>query len=166
MGTYWLDMDLCLAKFIAEHGEMGDRRYRTQPGYFLTLKPYANIDAVNRAVKRRTNVYILSNSPTKQADIDKQAWLDIYLPNMPKKRRIYNRGHLTAEFTKAQVAARILGRPLNKDDILIDDSLRNLVEWTEAGGTAVLKKNRGVNVEWSGASVYRMTQIADLIAAV
>lgn len=161
----FLDMDFTLAIFPVKHGEQGTQRYKTQEGFFSKLKPYKNVEMVNNAVAGGNvdTTYILSNSPTEQADSDKEAWLDKYLSAIPKENRIFNRGGLTAEKTKAEVAVEILGRELTPDDILIDDTVKNLIEWEEAGGTAIRKHNRNYKVNWNGKHITRMTTLAKLI---
>lgn len=164
MKNYFLDMDLTLAAFPLKHGEMGTQQYRTKAGFFQKLKPYANIEAVNMAIIGKKNVYILSNSPTETADNDKRNWLDEFLPAIPEVKRIFNRGGLTANQTKAQVAETILGRKLTKNDILIDDCIKNLKEWEAAGGKAIHKQTRQPNAKkWNGENITRMTQLAKIL---
>lgn len=163
--NFFLDMDLTLAKFPKKHGEQGTQKYKTESGFFSKLQPYAKIELLNEVIKGKDNVFSLSNSPTEQADFDKDFWMMKHLPALPVERRIYNRGGLTAELSKSEVAERYLGRKLTKNDILVDDSISNLVDWENAGGTAIFKKNRGENTNWDGKSVSRLSTIASLIAA-
>lgn len=165
MRIFFLDMDLTVAKFPIQHGEQGTKKYRLDTGFFCELQPYANVEQVNKAIqtKKASGVYILSNSPTEQADADKDIWLDKYLPAIPQENRIFNRGGLYAVKTKAAVAMEFLGRPLTKDDILVDDCPKNCAEWVKAGGTAIRKRRRNDGIQWQGKSLYRMTTLANLI---
>lgn len=165
MINIFLDMDGMVAKFPAEHGEMGTQKFRTEKGFFKKLQPYKNIDTLNQAIKEsKNNVFILSNSPNKQADLDKNLWLDKFLPAIKKENRIFNRGGLTATYEKSYIAEKFLGRKLTQQDILIDDSLHNLLDWSSAGGLAIFKKNRNVSVSWEGKKVSRLSTIAKIIA--
>ena len=159
----FLDMDYTLAKFPAEHGELGTKRYKTQSGFFAKLKPYKNIELVNQALKKNKNTFILSNSPNEIADKDKKTWIKQYLPNMPLKRCIFNRGGLTAEKTKAEIAESKLNRKLLCSDILIDDSVTNCEEWVKAGGTAILKSNKKKTNNCKYSEVTRLAQIGRII---
>lgn len=160
----FLDMDLTVAKFPVKHGEMGTQKFRTEKGFFQKLEPYKNIDIVEQAIRESANnIFILSNSPTEQADHDKNLWLDKFLPSIKQENRIFNRGGLTAQFEKSYIAEQFLGRKLTQNDVLIDDSLHNLLQWSSAGGIAIFKKNRNASIEWNGKKVSRMSTLAKII---
>lgn len=164
MKIYFLDMDLTLVAFPCKHGEQGTKRHRTEEGFFKKLKPYAQISSVNAVIEGKDNIYILSNSPTEIADSDKCEWLNEHLPAIPQKNRFFNRGGLSAEKTKAEIAIEILGRPLTLDDILIDDSVENLKTWESAGGYAIQKQPNIPNYPvWHGKKITRMTQLAEIL---
>ena len=173
MKNIFFDMDFTIVNSIEllVDGELGTQKYKTERGWFKKLKPYKNIELLND-LARNGNVWILSNSPTEQADFDKNWWLDMYIPNIPVTKRIFNRGAIAANKTKAQVAMEVLGRKLTVNDILFDDAIENCKDWEKAGGRAILKttriKNDCLNAGkvWNGETVARLSTIARRITAV
>jgi len=161
-------MDWTLSPFPNEHGEEGTKRYRLEEGFFRKFKPFTGIDILNEAIANSDfeNIYILSNSPTEEIDNDKRFWLDKWLPAVPEKNRIFNRGFLHHGKPKAEIAMEVLGRPLEWYDTLVDDNITILQQWQRAGGFGIKKHIRGENVEecnWYGLRMAYLKQIAEMI---
>lgn len=107
--------------------------------YFRTCKPdYKIIDSM-KVLNKCSNVYILT-SVSKDSEIskeqvnDKILWLSKYCPfiDIPKQFIPINSGISKSKYVSSKI------------DILIDDYNTNLLEWENAGGTAVKYLN-GVN---------------------
>ena len=76
-------MDGTIAKFNSKKNAL--QRFDNEKGFFKSLKPFKNLNTINEMiVNSEIEVYIISASPNEQADIDKLAWLNNYLPNLPK----------------------------------------------------------------------------------
>ena len=134
-GKKWvLDMDDTLAHFNKE--EKALERFLSEKSFFSNLEPtklllYIQIAIITKVIDLK-NIYIVSASPNKQADKDKQEWLNKYLKALPKENITFTRlGQNKADhFIKKY--------HLNNKDlsnyILIDDYTKNLIEWKKLGG--------------------------------
>lgn len=100
--------------------------------YFRTCKPDYKIIKTIRVLNQCSNVFILT-SVSKGSEIskeqvnDKILWLSEYCPfiNISKQFISVNGGIFKSKYVSS------------KEDILIDDYNINLLEWKNAGGTAV-----------------------------
>lgn len=130
----FFDMDGVLAEFKPE-AKMDDL---LSDGYYRNLKPLQkNIDALNYLVEKGAEVFILSKVLSDKARKEKDDWLDAYQVNIPKSKRLY----VEIDEDKSDYIA-----DLTADDILLDDFSSNLIEWTNAGGTAIKILN-----DWNGS---------------
>lgn len=125
----YVDMDGVLANF-AEQPKYLERMF--EKGFFKELSPYEKaVDAVNRlAASDDIEVYVLSaciDGEPPHCQIEKNEWIDRYLPNIDKEHRIF----LPMGENKAELIQPI------STDILWDDYNVNLLQWREAGGVAV-----------------------------
>lgn len=130
-----------------------------QKNYFFFLKPTKLARLANCLAKRNEiEVMILSQYLTGTPALkDKNRWCDLYIPNIDQEHRIF----VPCGDGKAEVIQKSLGRPLNKEDILIDDYSKNLMEWSAAGGTAIKWLN-GINGKGGTFQGIRIMQVPDL----
>lgn len=124
-----------------------------EEGFFSRAVPHMEVVEEVKRVIGKMDVYILSACPvgSQFAKAEKDWWLDTYLPEVEKSKRLY----LDVGKNKAKEVERIFGERLRKDDVLLDDYSVNLHEWQEAGGTGVKLMN-GINGNkgtWKGKSV-------------
>ena len=122
---------------------------RTSTHYFKNRHPQTQVVAAMRLLIANhyknvgdMNVSALSTLVTTpngeiipEHIVDKQIWLAQHGIQTPLFTAI--QGHLS----KAELAEQILDRPLTKHDYLIDDYRRNLNDWSEHGGCAILCRN-------------------------
>ena len=130
-----------------------------QKDYFFRLKPTGLVPFAIRLAKcKDTETFILSQYlPDTYALDDKNRWCDVYIPDISKEHRIF----VPCGIGKPEYICEALRRPLNKDDILIDDYSKNLTEWCAAGGTAVKWLN-GINGKGGTFPGYRVMWVPDL----
>lgn len=130
--------------------------------FFANLEPYEGLKELNDFIGRYENVYILSKTTVKNGIIGKKIWLKKYLSNLKEENIFLSSGK------KATVAENILNRPLTKNDILFDDYTANLMEWQEAGGYGIKRKN-GKNCKggkWQGEKIARITSFIKHIESI
>ena len=142
----FVDMDGTLAEW--KENESTDVLY--EKGYYENLKPNEFLlQVIKGLVKKGEDIYILSSflNDSKYALEEKNNWLDKYLPELSKDKRIFIKyGDNKALFAPNGVS---------KFDYLIDDYTRNLFEWKDAGGIAIKFLN-GINnksKQWQGLNV-------------
>jgi hypothetical protein len=117
-----------------------------ESGYFASLAP--NIEVCN-AVKRlattpNVEVYIISAVNNSIYTIrDKNIWVDTHLSKYIP--RIY--------VPYGERKSRYVPGGIRKNDVLLDDYTKNLIEWRDSGGTAlkVLNGINNTNGTWTGA---------------
>lgn len=96
-----------------------------EQGYFFDLKP--NLDVVtairNIATDHSVEVYILSSvlSDSVYALAEKNAWLDKYLPEIPRDHRVFP--------PCGQDKKDYIPDGVRRDDYLLDDYTNNLLLW-------------------------------------
>lgn len=135
---FFIDMDGTLDKWqpVASEEELLEK------GFYRNLKP--NLDMVQSAqnlISMGFDVYILSCvlPQSQYAEREKREWLKQYIPELPKEKYIFvPYGENKADYLKQNYS------PITKNDYLIDDYTKNLLEWKEFGGTGVKYLN-GIN---------------------
>lgn len=113
------------------------------PGYFKDLEPEtALVQLVNALAERdRANHYILSHYPPETtAFADKKLWCQRHLPAMDMRHFLF----VPCGVDKAAFVRDLIKQELPKDYILVDDYSKNLINWENAGGTAIKWLN-GIN---------------------
>lgn len=149
-GRIFIDMDGTIAEYRADTGS----RY-LEKGYFCGLLPYQSmIRATKRLIRDGYDVYILTTVCTIDAILEKESWLDRYLPELSGSRRLYA--------TPDKPKNAFLPGGQHKNDILIDDHTPNLLAWH---GTAIkaihpLNHRKGI---WNGetVNVHAADELAD-----
>lgn len=142
-------MDGVLADFDGQPNAL--KRFISEKGFFQTLKPTELATELNiwlgQSAELRERVYILSASPTSQADQDKWVWLNKYLPNLKAENINIIRGGVGADERKAKFAER--------NSILVDDYTKNLISWETNGGKGVkcLNGRNGSGKTWKGETI-------------
>lgn len=139
---------------LAPHGSISDA-FRIA-NYFRCNIPYEPIVRTAKLLVEEQNldVYVIDryvlNSDALTA---RRAWLDVNTPFLSK--RFYPMEVKTTQFVKD-----ITG-DFNKNYILIDSLYKDLLEWTQGGGTAIklLKDVPDNNTKWTGNMI-----LGDLMA--
>lgn len=133
---------------IAEYPRVEAIEEYWQEGHYFNLKPIDNfLEGVRQFIKENPNVdvYILSAvHPNTTAIAEKNAWLDIYLPEIDVKHRIFTEcGKPKDNYIKGGVCP---------SDVLFDDYTKNLNLWKGVG----VKALNGINHSsrsWTGSQV-------------
>ncbi len=118
----FVDMDGTLAVFKP----VDEMETLYEKGYFLDLAPHENVVAAVKEIIAKNSdieVHILSAylSDSKYALQEKNAWLDKYLPEIGRDRRIF-----VPCGTDKKEGIR---EGIREDDYLLDDYTKNLNEW-------------------------------------
>lgn len=139
-----IDMDGTLAKFKT----VNTMESLYEEGYFLDLEPMQNvIDAVKLIIQQQPElpVYIISSvlSDSKYAMMEKNKWLDKYLPEISIENRFFPPcGENKLEYAPGGI--RI-------NDYLLDDYTQNLNQWEPpAKGIKLLNGINHTNESWQG----------------
>lgn len=146
----FVDMDGTLSEFKVV--DTLEKLY--EENYFLKLQPQQNVvDAVRDIVlhKSEIEVYILSAvlSDSKYALAEKNAWLDIYLPEIDSEHRIY----LPCGEDKSEYINNFYGGVL-QSDFLLDDYSKNLHSWEPpARGIKLMNGINGRNGSWQNERI-------------
>lgn len=146
----FVDMDGTLAEFK----EVDTLETLYEPGYFLNLKPHMSVvDAVKNIIEKdpAVDVYVLSAylSDSKYALEEKNKWLDLYIPEIDSKHRLF----CTCGDDKREFIAGTLG-DVRSDDFLLDDYSHNLHSWEPpAIGIKLMNGINGNHGTWTKAKV-------------
>ena len=133
----FFDLDGTLARFHEEDWQDG----MFKDGFFKILKPYKEFTRVVNSLASEDDfeVFVLSAAPTEQGVYDKKVWTENNLPSVNKDNVIVMISD--CKTTKPEYVRKLFGKTLTKDDIIVDDYNVNLVQWEEAGGTAIKAVN-------------------------
>lgn len=142
----FVDMDGTLAEFKT----VDTLETLYEKDYFLHLKPNENVlGAIKQLIADNDfDVYILSAylTDSRYALEEKNAWLDKYLPELPREKRLF-----VPCGTDKSVAVPGLIRP---DDYLLDDYTKNLSEWEPpARGIKLINGINHTNGTWQGDKI-------------
>ena len=131
----FIDMDGTLARW--KEVSKADELY--EQGYYYNLEPNQKlIDDIKEMIWKGEDIYILSSflNDSKYALNEKNQWLDKYLPDLIKEKRIFAKyGDNKSGYIKDGISST---------DYLIDDYTKNLIEWKASGGTGIKYLN-GIN---------------------
>jgi 5'(3')-deoxyribonucleotidase len=160
MKKLFLDMDGTIAMFNSKRNAL--KRFDNEKGFFQTLKPFVNINVINEMIKKgNIEIYVISASPNEQADIDKMAWLNTYLPNLSQTNICFCR----LGQNKAKVIKDKLNIDIDNNCYLLDDYTKNLIEWNNCKGigikrlTSLADNSRKI---WKGLSIKNLNQLTTL----
>lgn len=145
MVRLFVDMDGVLAEFK----EISKIETLYEKSYFENLKPQQGVvDAINEISQRSdVEVNILSSylTDSKFALAEKQKWINKYLRNIPMGNRIF--------VPYGQSKLDVL-REVDKNDFLLDDYTKNLLQWQEKGiGIKLLNGINHTHKTWTEAMV-------------
>lgn len=156
--TLLIDMDGTLARF---HDEIDYLERMFEEGFFESLAPFEKmVDGIRIFIRENPEVRTCTCSAAIQSPFcraEKDAWIDKYLPEIPKENRIYTEvGRSKAEYLPDGAA---------KDVYLLDDYNRGLNQFVYAGGHGIKCHNninqRGVGAHggergymWEGAMIH------------
>lgn len=159
MKRIFLDMDGTLARFNVPNAL---NRFNKEEGFFANLKAYKGIEAINQLCCDYAEVYIISASPHKKADIDKIEWLSKYLPNIEFENIILCR----LGENKAKVIERELNIILDDECYLLDDYTKNLQEWENMGGIGIKRITHCADnstKKWKGLELKDLKKLEKLV---
>lgn len=154
MKRLFIDMDGCIARFYAKENCL-EEMY--EKNFFRTLDPYKRmISALLKFSSLHSDVEfcILSAYPHSPfAKEEKEEWLNEFFP--VEKRIFMEAGQNKSSFIP----------DISKNDFLLDDHTKNLLEWEEAGGTGIKVKNelnckRGT---WKGNKVDGFDSVEEIV---
>lgn len=139
----FIDMDGTLAEW--KNIESNKELY--QKDYYYSLKPNINIlNETKKLIEDGKNIYILSSFLTDSefALKEKNLWLDKYLPELPREKRIF--------VPYGDSKYKYLPSKITPSDYLIDDHTKNLLDWQQAGGIGIKFLNgiNHINGVWQG----------------
>lgn len=153
----FLDMDGTIAKFNSKKNAL--QRFSVEKGFFSSLKPFKYLDIINQMIANNVvEVFVISASPNEQADIDKLAWLNTYLPNLDNANICFCR----IGTNKAIEIKRQLNIDIDNNCYLLDDYTKNLIDWNNFNGIGIkrltsLASNKSKT--WKGLSVKDLRQL-------
>lgn len=142
-----VDMDGTLAEF--KKVDTLEQLY--EKNYFLNLSPHINvIEAVKEIISKNDDieVYICSSvlSDSKYALKEKNAWLDKYLPEIPKDRRIFP--------PCGEDKKKYIPNGVSENDFLLDDYTNVLRMWNPPGrGIKLMNGINGTNGTWKSDKI-------------
>lgn len=139
----FIDMDGTLAEW--KNIESNKELY--QEGYYYSLKPNINIlKETKKLIEDGKSIFILSSFLTDSefALKEKNLWLDKYLPELPREKRIF--------VPYGDSKYKYLPSKITPSDYLIDDYTKNLLDWQQAGGIGIKFLNgiNHINGVWQG----------------
>ena len=174
--TLFVDMDGTLSRFYEKAKCIENC---TEDGFFLSLKPYANVlSAINILHQRKKiNLIFLSAVMAEDNKAEKVEWLRRNLSGFSDRDIRCMFPHCSCDkpsFVKKNLVNGEVMKELNHDLILLDDYSKNLMDWKQAGGIGVKLlndvNNRGWHgIGWNGPAVsyeYNPAEIADYLERV
>lgn len=158
MKRLFLDLDGTIAKFNVKNAL---ERFDKEVGFFANLGAYKGIEKINE-LALNGNVFIISASPNEQADNDKMTWVKKYLNNVSQENiTICRIGE-----NKAKVIEKKYKQTITKNDLLLDDYTKNLIEWENFGGKGIkriTKVSDNSTKKWKGLELKDLTRIAEIL---
>jgi len=152
--NFYFDMDCTLARW--------KRKYTleqiNEKGFFANLPPQKNLvksvfDLFNNKAEVHILTHVLPNA--LYATDEKIEWLQKILPFIDEEHI-----HILPTTSPKSTVKK-----LSRDDVLIDDYLPNIFDWSNNGGTAVMfYNNLNKDKSWRGLSIYN-TQSSNRIVS-
>ncbi|WP_373843190.1 5' nucleotidase, NT5C type [Bacteroides heparinolyticus] len=141
---FFVDMDGTLAVFSPVH------KFETlyEQGYFLSLEPHENVVAAIKEIilnypEIEVNILSAYLVDSKYALVEKNDWLDRYLPEVEPKNRLF----VPCGTDKKEAVRGGVG----SSDFLLDDYTHNLVSWQPpARGIKLLNTINHTRGSWDG----------------
>lgn len=159
MKRIFIDMDGTIADI---HGEENwYERVKNEEDFFEKLNPFSNLIVALFLIsmkypKEEVELFSLSAIDESFAKKAKDKWTDTQASFIDKANRIYTKcGESKADYVG----------PLTKDDILLDDYTKNLLDWVDAGGTAIKVRNN-INCSgktWKGDIIYNQDSVSQIV---
>ena len=145
----FVDLDGTLASF-----EFVSPSRLYEKGYFLNLEPNrVLIRALKDLHAKNIEIYILSSYMTdsRYALDEKQEWCDRNVPFIDRDHRLF----APCGISKADFICDMKGEVLSEEEILLDDYTKQLVAWSENGGTGIKYLNgiNGISGTWKKMAV-------------
>lgn len=144
-----VDMDGTLARF---HDQANYLERMFEKDFFRELEPFTNmVDGVRQFMQDHPDVEVFIVSARvigepPYCEVEKNAWLDRYLPEIDREHRIFTDiGHSKAEY---------LPGGATKDDYLLDDYNKGLNLFMYDGGSAI-KCHNNINQRGSAPMAAR-----------
>lgn len=155
----FIDMDGTIADI---HGEENwYERVKNEEDFFKKLNPFTNLIVALFLIslkypKEEVELFSLSAIEKSFAKTAKDEWIAKEASFINESNRIYTKcGDRKADYVG----------PITKDDILLDDYSKNLIEWVEAGGTAIKVRNN-INCSgktWKGDTIYNQDSVSKIM---
>ena len=168
--NYYIDMDGVYVKYETDAYVGENPRYlRKNEHYYLNCKPDRKmlevVDELHRKCKYTgDDMFFLTSLAINGAIFneqfhDKISYINHWAPYM-------DINHILISVTsKREAVEYIKNHVLTKDDILIDDYNKNLIDWELAGGTAIKYCNDINNPDsFDGLKLYHTDSVANIIA--
>lgn len=157
----FLDLDGTLAKFNSKKNAL--ERFDKEEGFFASLKPFKNIEAVNDlAASGSVEVFIISATPNEIADRDKRVWCKKYLNNVKEQNLCFCR----IGTNKAKEIKRQLNIDIDDKCLLLDDYTNNLIDWEQSKGIGIKRLTSIANNKskrWQGLSIKNLSGLSGII---
>ena len=138
----FLDMDGTLAEW--QEGTPIEKV--CEPGYFANIPPNQNVVTAAMllyASRKQLDVELFTLSAVfddGHSIRDKNIWLDRYVPFIDTDHRLF----ASCDKPKHEAECFVKLGNITRNDYLLDDYTKNIIEWNGAGGTAI-KLFNGVN---------------------
>lgn len=146
INMFW-DLDGVVFKY-ERAAYVGDKPAYAEAGYFRNREiddvAYSLLENI-RDNSTSCNINILSRGSTRLNEKQRRNIIEDKKINVAEAIPWLSQNNvIITELSKVEEAMRFLGRPLSKQDILIDDFNENLILWKNAGGSAIKYLN-GLN---------------------
>lgn len=130
--TYYFDMDGVLANFHKEPYSFANAIDRN---WIANLDPFMdNVNIVRNLIANGNKVYILSKAARETSMMGKMDWLARYIPELTTENIII----IVGNGKKVDY--------IREDGILVDDDIKNIRPWVNAGHAAIHVEIKGMTI--------------------